>query len=223
RIVSDHFLTNQRKIEYENAFPTNKTILLCIGTLAIVTFFVRTEFLIGEEFFNFQLAHFTHYIFCYWVGIMAYRGKWFENLSDSQAKLWISVALTTITLLPTLLLLADFTNIDPFYRFMGGWTLQSLVYVVWESVALLSISISLLYIFQKKFNYQNRLLRELSASSYTAYIIHVIIVVSLIILFLPLAMPALLKFFIVSLIAVPLIFLFSFFIRKIPFANRVLG
>ncbi|MFX1251665.1 MAG: acyltransferase family protein [Promethearchaeota archaeon] len=223
RIISDHYFTNQWKILYENAFPTNKVIFLSIGVLAIITFFVRTEFLIGEIFFNFQLAHFTHYIFCYFIGILAYRGRWFDNLSDSQAKLWISVALITIALLPSLLLLADFTSIDPFRLFMGGWTLQSFVYVVWEAVALLSISISLLYIFQKKFNYQNLLLRELSASSYTAYIIHMIIVVSLIILFLPLTMPALVKFFIVSLIAVPLIFLLSVLIRKIPFTDRVLG
>jgi hypothetical protein len=63
----------------------------------------------------------------------------------------------------------------------------------------------------------------MGGSAYTAYIIHAIIVVGLMILLLPFAIPAFLKAVIVAVIGVPLIFGLSAVIRKIPGFSRVLG
>lgn len=225
RSIADRHNAKQRNNQFLDSFPANKVIFLSIGVLAVITFTVRLNFLIGDVvLFNFQLAHFTHYAFCFWIGILAYRGKWFEKLSKSQARIWIGVTLLTISLLPLImLLLVDFASSDPFGPFLGGMTFQSLVYSTWESVALLSITISLLYIFQNKFNRQNRLLKELASSAYTAYIIHALVVISIMIVLLPFTLPAMVKFVLASLIGVPMIFGTSYLIRKIPFADRVLG
>ncbi|MHA2005343.1 MAG: acyltransferase family protein, partial [Candidatus Thorarchaeota archaeon] len=69
----------------------------------------------------------------------------------------------------------------------------------------------------------NRVLTNMGGSAYTAYIIHAIIVVGLMILLLPFAIPAFLKAVIVAVIGVPLIFGLSAVIRKIPGFSRVLG
>jgi len=63
----------------------------------------------------------------------------------------------------------------------------------------------------------------LAASAYTVYIIHQTILYSLNIGFLPIEIPSYTKFLVVSLIGITLSFLLSIPIRKLPYANRVLG
>jgi len=221
RIITDRYAPNFSFKSYENSFPTNKMIVLSVAVIALGTFLVRVLFPIGVWVFSLQLAHMTHYIFCFWAGILAYRGRWFNNLSGSQAKLWGIVALVDIIILPVVIVLGSKNGLD---AFMGGLTWQSFSVAVWESFALLSVSILLLYVFRKKFNQQGSLLRGMSPNAYTVYIIHQLVIVSIMIPLLRIALPTTVKFVIVSLIAVPMSFLIShFIIRKIPYANRVLG
>ena len=57
---------------------------------------------------------------------------------------------------------------------------------------------------------------------FAAYIFHQIIVVAVMIPLLSVAWPSVIKFFIVSIISVPLSFLVSYLVKKIPYANRIL-
>ncbi|MHA2270468.1 MAG: hypothetical protein ACXACI_01310 [Candidatus Hodarchaeales archaeon] len=65
--------------------------------------------------------------------------------------------------------------------------------------------------------------KSMASNVYTVYIIHQTIVIILHILLLDVNIPTILKFFIVGVIAVPLCFLLSMLIRRIPGARRVLG
>jgi hypothetical protein len=114
----------------------------------------------------------------------------------------------------------SFPDITPF---MGGLTLESLIFSLWESSALLSITTSTLYIFKTRLNRTNRILKNMGGSAYTAYIIHVIIIIGFQILLLPIVMPAFLKAAIVAVVSIPVIFGLSALIRKIPGFSRVLG
>jgi hypothetical protein len=225
KIGRDSFPFKKRNTIYMNDFPRNRVIVCSIGIIALTTFVMRIFFYIGETFiFNFQLGHFTHYAFFYCVGIQAYYGKWFENLSKTQARQWILVAGLSIPCLLVLMVgLIDFSSFDPFEPFLGGLTYQSLVYSTWESVALLSISIAVLYDFQNYLNYSNSLTKELAASTYTAYIIHAIVIIIFTIVLLSVNIPAAVKYIIISMIGVPFIFLISYLIRKIPYMVKVLG
>jgi len=159
----------------------------------------------------------------FWMGIVAYNGKWFDKLEGSQAKRWIGMAVLAVIMLPIGLgSMIDMSSPD-ITPFFGGLTIQSFIYSSWESFALLSISISTLYVFKTRLNRSNRILNNMGGSVYTVYIIHAIILVGLQILFLPIVAPALLKAVIVAIIAVPLIFGLSALIRKIPGFSRVLG
>jgi fucose 4-O-acetylase-like acetyltransferase len=212
---------NKFKDPYINTFPTDKAILASIGVLAAVTFSVRIFFPVDTVFLNFQLGHFTHYAFCFWIGLLAYNGKWFDNLSGSQAKKWIYVTLVMLVLLPVILLiLVDLDNPN-FDLFKGGITIESVIYTVWESITLLAISIGLTYIFQSKMNRSNKILKSMSGSAYTAYILHAIVILIIMTILIPVSLPAIIKFFIVALIGVPLIFILSHFIRKIPYFDNV--
>ncbi|MFX1507752.1 MAG: acyltransferase family protein [Promethearchaeota archaeon] len=225
RLIWDRYSLTYSQLFFSQKFPRNRVIVSSIGIIALITYIMRGFFLIGETIaFNFQLGHFTHYMFFFWVGIVAYHGKWFDHLSDTQAKQWTTVAGVSIPLLVVLMVgLIDFTSSDPFGPFLGGFTYQSLVYSIWETIALVSISITVLHLFQKKFNYHNPFLKDLATSTYTAYIIHALIIISFTIILLPVDLPAMAKFIIIGGIGVPSIFLISYTIRKVPFTAKILG
>jgi surface polysaccharide O-acyltransferase-like enzyme len=63
----------------------------------------------------------------------------------------------------------------------------------------------------------------MARNAYTVYIIHLTLLWGMTILFLPVNIPTILKFLIVSLIIISLSFLLSALIRKAPYAKRVLG
>lgn len=216
RLLSGHSFN-----PFENSFPTNKVIAGSIIGMTLGTFFVRIRYPVGVEVFRFQLAHFVHYAFCFWLGILAYRGKWLDNLSKSKAKGWKIVALSTVIALPVMGALSGAAeNIEVF---LGGLSWQAFVTSAWESTACISIIISLLYVFQKRYNGQGSLLRWMSPNFYTVYIMHQLVIVAIMIPFLSAAMPTALKFFFVALISVPGCFVLSDLIRRIPYTKRVLG
>jgi len=107
--------------------------------------------------------------------------------------------------------------------FLGGFSWQAFIVAVWELIAALSIIISLLYIFQKRYNKQGSLLRWMSPNFYTVYIMHQLVIVAIMTPFLPTTMPTAVKFIFVALISVPACFVVSDRIRRIPYAKRVLG
>ncbi len=224
RLILNRFRPNFTFNPYKDACPTNKAIILSIVAIALGTFVVRLIFPVGVGVADrhFRLEHFTHYIFCFWLGILAYRGKWFHNLSKSQGKLWGIVALLTIPFLLIIFVLGGAAdNVEPF---LGGLYWQAFVYALWESIACLSIIIGLLYFFQTKFNRQGNLLKAMSANAYTVYINHQFVITVIMVILLPVVLPTAVKFFLVALIGLPMCFIVSHFvIRKIPYSTRVLG
>jgi len=223
RVFKDRFMPNVSFNPFKNIFPTNKAIVLSIIAIALGTFAVRLKFPVGDIVYHFQLGHFVHYSFCFWLGIMANRGRWLDNLSEAKGKLWGIVAVVAICFLPIAVALSIASGKKPDV-FLGGFSWQSFAFTVWESIACLSIIISLLYIFKKKYNEQGRLLKHISPDVYTVYINHQLVITIIMAFFFHIAFPTIAKFLFVSLIGLPLCFILSHFvIRKIPYSTRVLG
>jgi hypothetical protein len=173
---------------------------------------------------GFQLAHFVHYIFSFFVGIMAYRGDWFNRLTKKQAKGWGLVSLVMIFFFfPIVILGGVVENPANLSLFMGGMNWQSSVTAVWETTLFISITVFLLYFFRERFSKASLLARNMAENVYTVYIIHQTVLFGMNILFLHVGIPTIIKFFIVSAITVPLCFLLSALIRRLPLVRRVLG
>lgn len=206
---------------FNNKFPSNKAIAISIFILAILTFFVRIFFAVGVEVHVFQLGHFSNYLFCFWLGILAYRGNWLENLLPKQAKLWKIVAIAIIVALPFMLMIPGaIENID---KFTGGLNGQSLLYSFWETIACYSIIISLISFFKKRWNSQGNLVAWMAPNFYVVYIIHQLIIVPLAILFQNIFIPSYIKFIFVSVLGVTICFIVGGLIRKMPFTKKILG
>jgi len=208
----------------KRAFPSDGIIWIAVVFLSISTFLMRLAYPIGETILNVQPGHISHYIFAFYIGIIAYRGNWFRRLGNYQGKRWGKIALGTLPFFFVLFILGGALEGDAnIAKFLGGFTWQAMAYAIWESIMMLAIIIFLLYFFRERFNRTGALLATMAASAYTVYIIHQTVLFGLNIVFLNVPVPSYLKFFAVSLIGVPLCFLLSYLIRKLPYAKRVLG
>lgn len=211
----------KNKIKTVLKFPSDNNIFATIIIFASLTFLVRIGFPIGRNLasLNFGLA--PQYIFLFGLGIMASNNKWFKAITIREAKYWARITLIAVMFWPLFLFLcraSDF-NIE---IFIGGPNWQSFSYALWEAVLSISVSISAIYLFRQKFNYQNRVLKAISKSTYSVFIIHSIVIIVLSYSLKDMTFHPLFKFTIVALSSVILCFLISFYITKIHFLKGIL-
>jgi glucans biosynthesis protein C len=224
RKVSDRDPSRKRFQYYPDRYPPNRALVITIVVLALLSFAVRIFIPIGEWIGGIQPAHFVHYIFCFFVGILAYRGDWFSRLQRRQAKPWGIVALVMLPLFFVIAVLGGaLEGPEQVAKLMGGLYWQNLAYCLWESTMLIAVLTFILYFFRERITQAGRLERALAASVYTVYIIHQTIVIAIDIFFIPLSIPPALKFISVAIIALPLCFGLAMLILKIPGTRRVLG
>lgn len=108
------------------------------------------------------------------------------------------------------------------YAIAGEFNWLALCYALWEAVMVVGMSIGLLVLFRQRWNHQERLARNLSPTVYTVYLIHPVVLIGFAYAFHVVTLYPLLKWAIAVLITLPLCFLISLLIRKIPLVNRVL-
>jgi len=78
------------------------------------------------------------------------------------------------------------------------------------------LTVGLIVLFRERLNRQGRLSRAASDNSYAAYVIHAPVLVVLALLIRDIHLYPLLKFALVTLIAIPLCFAFAALIRRVP-------
>ncbi len=202
-------------------YPSNKTILLFIALISLISFIVRLLFPMGVLVFGMQPAFFPLYISCFIFGIQACRTDWLGQLNDRQTRLWFRLALACIIALPVIFELGGVSR-GLGGTFRGGFTLQSLVYVAWESVVCVGISMKLLTVFRNRLNITSPLTGMLSKSAYTVYIIHCFVVIAATYLARNWPFPILVSLFLLITPVIMICFIIAYFIRQIPFFDRVL-
>jgi glucan biosynthesis protein C len=217
-----------RKINAEGGkghpFPTYRTIAIFILLLATASYLIRIILPLGQYVLFFPtIGYFPQYISFFLIGVAAFRGDWLRKMPSSMAKRFFIIALiASFTLFP-LALLGTITNLFGGGSLVGNGSLWSGVYALWESTYAVGVSVFLIAFFRRFFNSRGKLWQFLSQHSYTVYLIHLIIIVTLAGVVLSLiSMEPLLKFGLAAIIAVPLTWGAAYLVRKIPFANRVL-
>ena len=210
---------------YRDRFPPDAVLFLCIGVLTILTFLEHLVFPVGKAIFlNFQAGYFVHYTFCFYIGVLAYRGDWFRHLPKAQARRWGILSLVVIPLFFVMMVLGGaLEGEENLAKFTGGLHWQSFAVSLWQTFLLVGIIVFLLYFFRERLNQAGPMAKSMAANVYTVYIIHQTILYTLNILLLDINIPTIVKFFIAGLIAVPVCFVLSSLIRRIPYARRVLG
>jgi len=203
-------------------FPGNGTVALFALLLGIASFLVRLVSPVSDTFtpLNFQFANFAQYIALFVLGLVAYRRTWLTTLPAAAGKLWLWIGVLLIFLYGPLAVLGGATeSVEPF---LGGWHWQSLVFALWDAFLCLSMCIGLVSLFRRRLDSQGAMARELSRSAYTAYLIHEPVITALAVLTMGVLIYPLSKFALAALVSIPLCFVLSSLIRRIPFADRVL-
>ena len=183
--------------------------------------------------FNVPMGYLTQYVIFYILGIVASRRNWFFKLTPRMGRNW-----SLIALLATLILFGGVVVSSVLQEtgaggtkqaglaIAGGFNWVALCYAlwesfVWESFVVVGVSMGLLVLFRERWNHQGRLAKELAADVYTVYLIHPLVLVGFAYAFSVVALYPLLKWGIAVLITIPLCFLISSGIRRIPLVNRV--
>jgi surface polysaccharide O-acyltransferase-like enzyme len=209
-------------VKTDSRFPSSKAIVLFAVLLAAVSFVVRLWHPTGWEFslLNLQFPFFAQYIALFVVGLIAYRRNWLASLSDATGKRWLVVAIVLILMFVPMAVAGGAMETDEPFR--GGLNWQAAAYALWESFVCVGMCIGLTYLFRRYANRQGRLTRFLSPNAYTAYIIHAPIITFTALALRNVDAYPLLKFGLAVLMALPLCFVVSNLIRKLPYTDRVL-
>jgi glucan biosynthesis protein C len=195
-------------------------IALLVIIITIPAFLIRLVMPIGTEIINLQLGDFSAYIFMFVFGIIVKRLGLFERISYQAGKKWL--ALSFLLGYPVWLLIAVFGGpIRGEFLIFGGLSWQAFAYALWESFTCVTVSIGLIGIFRNRFNRQSKLQKLLSDNAFGAYVFHAPILVIISVSLKSLNLYPLVKFAMVSLIAISAVFIFTSVMRKIPIMRKI--
>jgi peptidoglycan/LPS O-acetylase OafA/YrhL len=202
------------------AFPSNFAIAVFAVALGLAMFAVRIIFPLNLwlPFISFEPAHYPEYIALFAVGILAFRNGWLNAIPAATARKWGCITVLAIVSIIPMLAIFPVSTITA-----GGLTLASLALSLWEAVVCVGMCISLIYLFRTGFNVEGKFTKALADNTFTVYLIHVPVIVSLQYLLEGVNIHPLLKFAIVCLVGVPTCFLLSHYVvRRLPYAKYVL-
>jgi glucan biosynthesis protein C len=204
--------------------PNNCSIALFALILGLITFVVRIFAPFGWwwEPIHQEPAHFPQYIALFSIGVIAYRHNWFAEISKTQARTWGWTALALVPGLPVLAIAAGALRgeFDP--AVAGGLNWLSLAYSVWEAFIGVALVIAVLVWFRSRFDHQSRLLRAMSSTAYTVYVMHPLIIVPLAIILRVISLRLEIKFILFAPLAIAVCFLTGYLVRKIPGVRYIL-
>jgi glucan biosynthesis protein C len=211
-----------RRVPVQETAPPGAGSLVGFAlVMAALTFLVR----LGKApaILNMHLGDFPQYILLFGAGVLAAHGQSITKLSFAAGMRWMVAALTA-GLVPWLAIMLAGGALDGNRRaYSGGWHWQSAAINCWESFTCIAVSLGLLVLFREKFPTQGRLAKFLSDNAFSVYVFHPPIVILAARLLHPVAWHPLLKFAILTCIAVVATFALSGAVfRRIPLLRAIL-
>jgi glucan biosynthesis protein C len=201
--------------------PRSIEIITFAILLAAISFVVRLWYPIDRwigllKLIQVALADVPRDLAFFVIGVIAYRRNWFLTLPKKAGMIWLLVGLAAAALCYGLF----FTG-HAFFN-GGGLTIGAFIFDLWESFLCCGMCIGFMVLFRVRLNHQGRLTRDLAASTYAVYLFHVPVLVSLQYALRYAALGPLMKFFLVTLIAIPVTFAIGSALRRAPFARSIL-
>jgi surface polysaccharide O-acyltransferase-like enzyme len=206
------------------AVPNNAVIAFFALALGMIIFIMRIWLPINSYFkpLGLPMAYVPQYIALFFVGIIAFRGDWFQKITDSTGKVWLRIVLFFILVLFPLVFALGGALEGNTEVYTGGFTWQSFAYATWEEFICMGVIIVLLIWFRRRYNHQGALAEAMSDSTYTVYFIHAPVLVLLALALKDFDLYPLLKWVIISPVGIFLCFMIAYFIKKIPLIRDIL-
>jgi glucan biosynthesis protein C len=203
--------------------PSNMVIGIFAFSLGVIIFVMRIWLPINSLFkpLGLPMAYVPQYIVLFFVGVIAYRGDWFQRISVATGKLWLGIVLFLILVVfPIIFALSGALegNTD---AIVGGLTWQSFVFSVWEEFICVGMIIVLLVWFREKFNRQGAVAKAMSDNTFTVYFVHAPVLVFLALALKDIDLYPLLKWALVSPVAIALCFVIAYILRRLPVLRSI--
>lgn len=204
--------------------PGNRAIFLFTIGLGLATFVTRIWAPAGWwwEPPHLEPAHFPQYAALFVIGLFAHRYAWLERFPGRQARVWGWCALACAPLLPALAIAAGALTGEFNPAVAGGFTWLSLAYSMWEAFMGVSMVITVLVWFRRRFNHQGQLLRRMASAAYAVYVLHPLVIVPLTLNLSGVRLGLGLKFLLFTPVAVVLCFVVGYLAKSLPIARRIL-
>jgi hypothetical protein len=158
-----------------------------------------------------EIAHLPQYASMFVIGHVAYRGDWLCKMPTRTGMLWLVIGLGC-SLAYTL---------HPFGQ-MGGLSLGQLIRSTWEAFLAVGLCLGLVVLFRDYVAAPGCLMRRAAPNAYGAYLIQMFVIVPMQMALLAVAAPALVKFALVTVISIPVCFLLTGGLRRLPGLREVL-
>lgn len=186
--------------------------------LALASYLWRIVMPMGAEFLGLPTpAYLPQYAALFTVGLVAARRGWLEGLSRAAGR-WGSATAAVAAAAIVVLAVGSSGGTE----FLGGGTWQSLVMTTAESALAVGIVLGLLVLFRERLARPGPLRRFLSTHAYTVYLIHPVVLVALGHALSGVQAPAVAKFALLGLLALPLCWALAVPVRALPGARKVL-
>lgn len=104
----------------------------------------------------------------------------------------------------------------------GGLHWQSFVFSLWEAITCVGMCLGLLVFFRQRVNRKGKIGTFLANHAYVVYLVHAPVIVGLAFAVANITINPLLKWVLVSIIAIPLCFGCGYLLRKLPFTSKIL-
>ncbi len=204
-------------------FPGCAKIVLFALVTGLLQFVIRIWLPVGWSmpFTGFQFPFFVQYVFLFAFGILAYQNNWLNTISFETGRKWFITAQILIFFLFPLMFILGGAAQHGGDKFMGGGSLQSLAYALWEQVTGISLMIGLTGIFKHHFNRQGIFAKTLSGSTYGVFVFHAPIIVGLSVAFFGWKIFPPLKFVVLAIPSLILCFGCAWLVKKVPAFNKV--
>jgi glucans biosynthesis protein C len=184
--------------------------------LALVTYLWRIAVPMGVEVLGLPTpAYLPQYAALFTVGLLAARRGWLEALPRTAGRVGFAVAAVAAVAL----LLVVFTDEE---AFLGRGTWPSLLAALCESSLAVGVIVGLLVLFRRRADHQGPVGRFLSAHAYAVYVIHPLVLVGLGYALGGVQAPAVVKFALLTALAVPVCWGVAYLVREMPGAREVL-
>ena len=201
--------------------PTHQTILAYALVLTVVTAVVRVWYPIDRWvtllLFPAEIAHLPQYVSLFVIGMMAYRGDWLRKLPTATGMTWLGIGLAAAV--------GRYA-----YSLLGGgeWfplilTTNGLFWSLWEALICVGLNVGLLVLCREWGNGQpGKPLLLMAKSAYTAYIVHLLVVIGIQFGLKAAALTPFTKFVLVALLGTGLSFGIGQLARQLPGAKNIL-
>jgi len=143
-----------------------------VVAIAVATFLVRLVFPGGSAVLNMQLANFSQYILAFAAGLFAYRGSWLTQIPDRLCARWGLGAIALGAPLFAALVLFGGAMEGQTAAYSGGFNWVSAGICLWESLTCVGVSLGLIALYRRFFDWQGAIAHWMSANAFGVYLIH---------------------------------------------------